>query len=354
LPTQLNINLDKTVEFLVGLLNTHSPTGYHVEAIEYVRQAFSELEMPELSMQLTRKGALLATLKGKSSEKSIGVTGHIDTLGLMVKQIKGNGRLQVTRLGGLLWGGVESEGVTIRTADNKRYRGSVTPVNTSVHVNSKIHKLERNGETMEIRIDAKTSSAKETRDLGINVGDFVFLDPRVEVLDTGFIRSRFLDDKAGVACMYGALLAVKDAGVKVPYDVHFLIANYEEVGHGGASGFPDDIHEILTVDMGALGDGQSGDEFSVSICVKDGGGPYHFDMNNKLRRLAQENDIAHNLDIYVYYASDGTSFWRAGGDAKVGLAGPGVDGSHSYERTHHDSIQHSTHLIARYMLDDQV
>lgn len=350
----LNINLDASIEFMVGLLNTPSPTGYHVEAIDYVYKAFDALKMPNLSLEITHKGALLAVLKGKSSEKPIGLTAHVDTLGFMVKEIKGNGRLQVTRLGGLLWGGVESEGVTIRTSDDKRYRGNVTPVDTSVHVNPKIHTSERNGHSMEIRIDEKVSNAEETRKLGIDVGDFVFVDPRVEVTESGFIRSRFLDDKAGVASIYGALTAIKEAGATVPYDVHILIANYEEVGHGGASGFPDDLHELLTIDMGALGSGQAGNEFSVSICVKDGGGPYHFDMNNKLHRLCKDNEIPHHKDIYVYYSSDGTSYWRAGGKAKVGLAGPGVDASHSYERTHKDSIQHSAHLIARYMLDDAV
>lgn len=352
--TDVKINVEASVDFLVGLLNTPSPTGYHVEAIAYVQKAFEALEMPNLALTTTHKGALLATLKGESSEKAIGITAHVDTLGFMVKQIKGDGRLQVTRLGGLLWGGVESEGVTVRTSDDKRYRGSVTPVNTSVHVNPKIHSAERNGHSMEIRLDERVSSAKETSELGIDVGDFVFVDPRVEVTESGFIRSRFLDDKAGVASIYGALLAIKDAGATLPYDAHILIANYEEVGHGGANGLPNDLHELLTIDMGALGQGQAGDEFSVSICVKDGGGPYHFDMNAKLARLCKTFEIPHHKDIYVYYSSDGTSYWRAGGTAKVGLAGPGVDGSHSYERTHKESVEHSAHLIARYMLDDAV
>ena len=151
--------------------------------------------------------------------------------------------------------------------------------------------------------------------------------------ETGFIRSRFLDDKAGVAVIYGALAALKAADTIPAQDTYILIANYEEVGHGGSAGFPSNFAELLSIDMGAIGDGQAGDEFSVSICVKDGGGPYHFDMNNKLRRLAEANDIAYKVDIYVYYSSDGTAFWRAGGDAKVGLAGPGVE-KHSFLHKH--------------------
>lgn len=350
MPAELNTHVDEMVDFLVGLLNTPSPTGYHVEAIDYVRRAFEALDLPGLRLEITRKGALLAFLPGDSSANPVGITAHTDTLGLMVKEVKSNGRLKCTALGGLMWAGVEFEGVTVRTHDNRRYRGCVSPVNPSTHVNRKIHNTDRDGDTMEIRLDVRTSSAAETRALGIEVGDFVFVDPRVEVTDTGFIRGRFLDDKAGVAAIYAALLALKQAGLKPAQDTHILIANYEEVGHGGSSGFPPDLAEVLTIDMGAIGEGQAGDEFSVSICVKDGGGPYHFDMNNKLRHLAEAHDIAYKLDIYVYYSSDGTAYWRAGGAARVGLAGPGVDASHAYERTHRDSLHHSAHLIARYLL----
>jgi putative aminopeptidase FrvX len=348
----LTINVEATVNFLVELLNTPSPTGYHVEAIDYCRAAFEGLDMPGLSVTITQKGALLAKLDGKSSDAPVGLTAHTDTLGLMVKEVKSDGRLKLTKLGGILWPSVESEGVTVRTFDNKRYRGSVLPVNTSVHVNRKIATLDRTDENMEIRLDEKTSNAEETKELGIGVGDFVFVDPRVEVSESGFIRGRFMDDKAGVAAIYGALLALKDAGEKPPQDVYILITNYEEVGHGGSAGLPDDLAELLAVDMGALGNGQAGDEFSVSICVKDGSGPYHFDMNNKLRRLATTFDIPHNVDIYIYYGSDGSAYWRAGGVGKVGLCGPGVDASHAYERTHKDAVEHSAHLLARYMLDE--
>lgn len=347
---ELAINLDATVDFLVGLLNTPSPTGYHVEAIDYVRKAFETI--PGLELSQTNKGALVAFWKGASSGAPRGVTAHVDTLGLMVKEIKPSGRLKATLLGGFMWNAVEWEGVTIRTHDNRRYRGTVLPSNPSTHVNSKLGTLERTADLMEIRIDARTFSATDTRALGIEVGDFVFLDPRVELTDTGFIRSRHLDDKAGVAAIYGALLALTDAGLQPAQDTTFLIANYEEVGHGGANGLPTQLAELLTVDMAALGDGQSSDEFSVTICIKDSTGPYHFEMNNKLRRLAAAYQIPAKTDIYPFYGSDGSAFWRAGGDARVGLIGPGVEASHAYERTHRESILHSTHLIAQYLVDD--
>ncbi|MBI5669524.1 MAG: M42 family metallopeptidase [Chloroflexi bacterium] len=348
---EFSVNVEAMTGFLVGLLNTPSPTGYHVEAIAYTRDAFAALDIPGLTLSTTRKGALLAVWKGQADTARRGVTAHLDTLGLMVREIKANGRLKTSPLGGIMWGGIEMEGVTVRTHDNRRYRGTVVPVNPSVHVNPNIQKQERNADTMEIRLDARTASADETRALGIEVGDFIFVDPRVEVSDTGFIRGRFLDDKASVACIYGALRALKEAGLQPAQDTAFLIANYEEVGHGGAAGWPFELDELLAVDMGAIGESQNSDEFSVSICVKDGGGPYHFDMTNKLRRLASEHNIPFKTDIYVFYSSDGTAFWRAGGDARVGLIGPGVDGSHAYERTHRDALEGTARLLAYYLLD---
>ncbi len=349
----IKININSVVEFLVKLLNTPSPTGYHAEVIPLAQQTFAALNLPDMTLEVTRKGALVLRWKGAASNAPRGMTAHVDTLGLMVKEVKGDGRLKTTLLGGFMYNAVEFEGVTVRTHDNRRYRGTLLPSNPSTHVNRGVASAERNADLMEVRLDVRTNSAAETAALGIGVGDFIFLDPRVEVTDTGFIRSRHLDDKAGVACIYGALLALKDAGVKPAQDTVFLIANYEEVGHGGAHGLPLDLAEVLAVDMGALGDGQAGDEFSASICVKDSSGPYHFEMNNKLRRLAETFKIAHKVDIYPYYASDGSAYWFAGGAARVGLVGPGVDASHAYERTHRDALDATAHLLARYLLDGE-
>lgn len=349
--TQLTIPLDPTVDFLVGLLNTPSPTGYYVEAIRYVRQAFEALAIPDLTLSETTKGALIAQWQGASTTAPRGVTGHVDTLGLMVKDIKPSGRLKLTQLGNFMWQAVEFEGVTIRTHTDRRYRGTVLPTNPSTHVNANIRTAARDENLMEVRIDAKTFSAADTRALGIEVGDFIFLDPRVEVTDTGFIRSRHLDDKSGVAVIYGALRALRDAGLRPAQATTILIANYEEVGHGGAAGFPDGLAELLAIDMAALGDGQSSTEYDVTICIKDASGPYHFLMNNKLRRLAADHNIPYKTDIYPFYSSDGSAYWRAGGSARVGLIGPGVEASHAYERMHKDSLTHSTHLLARYLLE---
>jgi putative aminopeptidase FrvX len=350
--TDLAPDLPYVLDFLADLLNIHSPTGYTAEAIDFAQQAFDSFSgsFEGYESWTTRKGALIVKIPGETAENPVALTGHVDTLGLMVREIKSDGRLVVSKLGGILLPGVENEGVTVRTFDDQRIRGTLVPVNTSTHVNPDIHRSERNETTVEVRLDARTTSKKETEALGVSVGDFIFVDPRVERTDTGFFKSRFLDDKAGVACMLGALKSLADAGLKPAQDTYLLISNYEEVGHGGSNGLPDDLAELLTVDMGAIGMGQNSDEFSVSICIKDGGGPYHFEMNRKLRQLAMDHDIPYKTDLYVYYSSDGTAYWRAGGSARVGLAGPGIAASHSYERTHEGSLQHTTHLLARYML----
>lgn len=350
----LKINLEAVLDFLTGLLNTPSPTGYTVEAIAYAEKAFKGLKIKGLKINRTPKGALLVEWKGDSSKAPRGLTAHVDTLGLMVKEIKGSGRLKVTTLGGFPGNLVETEGVTVRTHDDRRYRGTVLLANPSVHVNENLRITERKIDNMEIRLDVRTRSIMETKAFGIEVGDFIFLDPRVEQTDTGFIRSRHLDDKAGVAVIYGALKALKDAGLQPVQDIHILIANYEEVGHGGSAGFPANLAELLTIDMGALGDGQNGDEFSVSICAKDSTGPYHFEMTNRLRRLAMQFEIPYKMDIYPFYGSDGSAYWRAGGTGRVALIGPGIDASHGYERTHNSSLQHTAHLIAQYLLDEDV
>ncbi len=338
------------IEFLVGLLNTPSPTGYHHEAISFVAEAFAGLGIADLALEETLKGALVVRWAGERDDAPRGLTAHVDTLGLMVKEIKPNGRLKLTQLGSFMWNAVELEGVTVRTAHGQRWRGTVLPVKASTHIHRDAGDEPRDGDTMEVRLDARTRDAGETRALGIEVGDFIFLDPRVEVGEQGFIRSRHLDDKAGVAAIYGAFRALRDAGLRPAQTTSVLIANYEEVGHGGAAGLPDNLRELVAVDMAAIGEGQNSDEFSVGICVKDARGPYHFVLTQKLRALAEAAHIPYRLDVYPYYSSDGEAYWFSGGAGQVALIGPGVDASHAYERTHRDSILHCSHLIAQYLV----
>ena len=342
------IDVAWTTDFLVGLLNTASPTGDTERAIQYVRDALAHFP---LTVELNRKGALIATWEGQADDCPRALTAHVDTLGAMVQELKSNGRLKLSQLGGYAWNSVEGEGCTVMMADGRSYSGTILLTKASVHVHGQeVRNLERKGKNMEVRLDARTTSAEETRALGIEVGDFVALDPRVLVTETGFVRSRHLDDKAGVAVMVGAIKALADAGLTPAQRTVFHVSNYEEVGHGAATGIPSDVCELLAVDMAAVGEGQQSDEFSAGICVKDSGGPYDVGFRRRLIALCEAADIAYRLDVYPYYGSDGEAAWRAGADLIVGLIGPGVDASHNYERTHQDSLQASARLIVEYLL----
>ncbi len=347
-----NIDIDVRfiVDFLTQLLKTPSPTGYTTQAQHFVRETLTNLK---LDTRFNTKGGLIATWQGRSATRPRALTAHVDTLGAMVKEIDPlNGRLHLSRLGGFAWNSVEGESCSVITANEIIYRGTILPHKASVHIHSgpEVERAERSDQTMEVRLDAKVRSGLEVRQLGIDVGDFIAFDPRVEVTDTGFIRSRHLDDKASVACIAGACAALLDAGLRPAQRTTILISHFEEVGHGASTGIPADVKEVLAVDMAAVGPGQNSDEFSVGICVKDSGGPYSLEMRQQLVQLCQSADIPYKLDIYPYYGSDVGPMWRSGADVIAGLIGPGVDASHHYERTHIDSLVATVRLIIEYML----
>ena len=345
----IKINHDFLLNLLTDLLNEHSPTGYTENALRLLRQKMQVF--PFLDFSTNRKGALLATWRVDGSTQPKAVTAHMDTLGAMVKEIRGNGRLSISKIGGLQLNAVETEGCWVVTASGKRIRGSLLFEDASSHVHgAKVSETTRSEKNMEVRLDELTTSTEETSALGISVGDFICFDPRVEITN-GFVRSRFLDDKACVASVVAAIKALADAGKSPAQTTTFLFSNYEEVGHGASTGIPSDVVELLTVDMAAVGAGQSSDEMNVTLCVKDSGGPYHYDLNNKLKGLAQEHGIPFKLDIYPYYGSDGEAYWRAGGDVAVSLIGPGVDASHGYERTHTTALVNTAAWVAAFLLD---
>jgi putative aminopeptidase FrvX len=336
------------VKTLVELLNTPSPTGFAEQAIEVVERTMKEFSF--LSIERTQKGALVATWEGMGSDTPRGLTAHVDTLGAMVKEIKSNGRLKMTRIGGFAWNTVEGEGCTVFTSEGEIFRGSILLSSASGHVHgSKVNDLKREDANMEVRLDVRTASAEQTEELGIQVGDFISFDPRVEVTND-FVRSRHLDDKACVAALCAAIKSLSEAGLQPSQRTTFHFSNYEEVGHGAASGFPADLAELVTVDMAAVGEGQTSDEFHATLCVKDSGGPYHQGLNQKLRSLANQHQIPYKVDIYPNYGSDGEAYWRAGGDVAVALIGPGVDASHNYERTHTEALIATTNWLTAYLL----
>ncbi|WP_406241795.1 M42 family metallopeptidase [Tissierella carlieri] len=335
------------VKNLEELLKIPSPTGNTEKAVSFVEEKFKELG---IVTKRTTKGALIATIEGKNKDKEVTLSGHVDTLGGMVKEIKGNGRLKITQLGGYVWSTIEGEHVTVETLDGKTYTGTIMTTKASSHVHGEGTKtIERNSDNMEIRIDEKVSSKEDTLELGINVGDFVYFDPRVAVTESGFIKSRHLDDKAGVISILGIAKHLVDNNITPNYTTNFFISTYEEVGHGASASIPEKTFEFIAIDMAAPGEGQTSDEFSVTICAKDSTGPYDLELRKRLIDLAKEEEINYKIDIYPFYGSDGSAALRAGYDFKVGLIGPGVDASHSFERTHIEAIENTIKLGIAYL-----
>jgi aminopeptidase len=329
------------IDFLVKLLNIASPTGHAEPAVAFTEETLKAF--PSLKFCRTRKGALVVEWPGKRDDAPRALTAHVDTLGGMVKEILKNGRLKLTRIGGVVLGGVESEGVWVLTSKGTKVRGAYLVHQASGHVyGAAAMDTKRTEDSMEVRLDAHTTTEEETRALGINVGDFVAFDTRTEVTE-GFVRSRYLDDKACVANLVAAVKALSDAGLQPAQTTYLLISNYEEVGHGAATGIPASVHELVTVDMAAVGDGQESDEFYTTLCLKDSGGPYHHGLSEKLRAIADAHQIQYKTDIYPNYGSDGEA---------LALIGPGVDASHNYERTHTEALEATTKWIVAYLLSE--
>jgi putative aminopeptidase FrvX len=342
----IQFNSEETMKLIADLVSIPSPTGNTNEVITFVEAFLTELQ---IDTYRNRKGGLIATIEGQDSSKHRMLTAHVDTLGAMVKEVKGNGRLKIDLIGGFRYNSIEGEYCQIETQTGKKYTGTILMHQTSVHVYKDAGKLERNQENIEIRIDEKVHTAEEVRALGIEVGDFVSFDPRVELTPSGYIKCRHLDDKASVGILLQLIRQIKREGISLPYTTHFLISNNEEIGYGGNSNIPPETVEYLAVDMGAMGDGQSTDEYTVSICVKDSSGPYHYELRKHLVRLAEENQIGFKLDIYPYYGSDASAAIRSGHDIVHGLIGPGIDSSHAFERTHITSIENTAKLLFYYV-----
>lgn len=341
-----NTNPQETLKLITDLVSIPSPSGNTNEVITYVEKFLSELQ---IKTYRNRKGGLIATIEGKDSSKHRMLTAHVDTLGAMVKEVKANGRLKIDLIGGFKYNSIEGEYCQIETSSGKKYTGTILMHQTSVHVYKDAGKAERNQENIEIRLDEKVHNAAEVHALGIQVGDFISFDPRVEVTPSGYIKSRHLDDKASVAILLQLIKQIKIENLTLPYTTHFLISNNEEIGYGGNSNITPETVEYLAVDMGAMGDGQSTDEYTVSICVKDASGPYHYELRKNLVRLAEENKIDYKLDIYPFYGSDASAAIRSGHDIVHGLIGPGIDSSHAFERTHESSIENTSKLLYHYV-----
>ena len=334
------------VTLLKRLVETPSPSGYTQKVMELIEQELSDIGV---SYKKTNKGAIIATIEGSNTSRHRLLTAHTDTLGAMVKEIKSDGRLKLDMIGGFRWNAAEGEYCLIHTASGKEVRGTILMHQTTVHVYKNAGTAERSADNIEVRIDEKVTKADGTRALGIEVGDFVSFDPRFETTESGFIKSRHLDDKASAALLLVLIRSLKEEKVQLPHTTHFYISNNEEIGYGGNSNIPEETVEYIAVDMGAIGDGQTSDEYTVSICAKDSSGPYHYELTQHLSNLCKVGDIPFKLDIYPYYGSDASAAIRAGFDVKHALFGPGIESSHALERTHTDSLKASAQLLRAYV-----
>ena len=340
------IYADYAWEQAASLLAIDSPSGYTKEAAAWVKNAFESLGF---SAAITVKGGVLVDLGGKDENDALLLEAHADTLGCMVAEVKGNGRLRLTALGGMHPNNSEAENVRVYTRGGTVIEGTCQLCNASIHVNKGYSDAKRSWDTLEIVLDEDVHSAADTRKLGIEVGDIVCFDPRTKRTPSGYLKSRFLDDKLSVGILLGFAKYLADQKITPERKTFAHITVYEEVGHGGSASVPDGITEAISVDMGCVGDGLQCTERQVSICAKDSGGPYSYDVVGKLIDAAKKTGADYAVDIYPSYGSDVEATLRAGVDIRHGLIGSGVYASHGYERSHIDGVYNTIKVLCGYL-----
>lgn len=328
------------------VLAINSPTGYTAEAAKFIMKEFEALGVKATQ---TVKGGVILDFGGEDNQNGILLEAHMDTLGGMVCEITSSGRLKVTPLGGMEPNNAEAENVTVITKFNGEYEGTCQLANASVHVNGEYRETKRKWETMEIVLDEKVKNAEDVKKLGISIGDIICFDPRTRITKQGYIKSRFLDDKLSVAILLGYAKYLKDENKTPARRTYGHITVFEEVGHGGAASVPEGVTEAISVDMGCVGNGLDCDETMVSICAKDSGGPYSYDVVKGLIEAAKKAGASYAVDVYPHYGSDVEATLSAGHDLKHGLIGAGVYASHGYERSHRDGAENTLKLIAEYI-----
>ncbi|KFX58393.1 M42 family metallopeptidase [Clostridium botulinum] len=341
----MNIDKEYILKTAKEILEFNSPTGFCfdiMKKIEEIAKGFG------YKFETTRKGCGIITVKGESDEEVIGLSAHVDTLGAMVRSITSDGKLKFTLLGGPIVPTLDGEYCIIRTREGKLYNGTFLSTSPAAHVFEDSSSKTREPKNMEIRIDEVVKSKEDVEKLGICAGDFVFIDPKTTITESGFIKSRFIDDKGSVSCLMGLLELFNREKITPKFTTKIFISVYEEVGHG-SSYIPKDITEMIAVDMGCIGDDLNCTEYDVSICAKDSGGPYDYNMTTKLVNLAKENHINYAVDIYPMYGSDVGAALRGGNDIRGALIGPGVHASHGMERTHYNAFENTIKLLHLYL-----
>ena len=337
---------DHAWEQAAAVLAIDSPAGFTEKAALWVKEAFAKLGF---SARITNKGGIFIDLGGRDETDALFLEAHVDTLGGMVAQIKNNGRLKLTKIGGMRAENGEAENARIYTRDGKVYEGTLQLCNASVHVNPEYKTAKRDFDTTEIVLDEDVRSAEDVRNLGIEVGDFVCFEPRTRRTASGYLKSRFLDDKLSVGILLGFAKYLADNGIIPERRTYVHITVYEEVGHGGAASVPAGVTEAISVDMGCVGDGLSCTERQVSICAKDSAGPYSYEVVGKLIDAAKKTGADYAVDVYPFYSSDVDVTLKSGFDIRHGLIGPGVYASHGYERSHMDGVYNTLKVLCGYL-----
>jgi len=337
---------DYIVEKLKQLLAIDSPTGYTEEAADFVWKEFTALGY---APEKTVKGGVIVFLGGRDQENSVLLESHVDTLGGIVSEVRSNGRLRISPLGGLEPNNAEAENVCVITKFSGIYEGTFQMEDASVHVNGEYGKKSRAFDGMEVVPDEDVRTKEDTEAIGISVGDIVCFDPRTRITKSGYIKSRFLDDKLSVAILLGYARYLKEYSIIPERGIWVHVTVYEEVGHGGCTPIPEGVTEAVSVDMGCVGETLSCTEKQVSICAKDSHGPYAYEVVKCLIEAAKRSGADYAVDVYPHYGSDVEASLSAGANVRHGLIGAGVYASHGYERSHRDGAKNVLKLLTGYL-----
>lgn len=324
-----------------------SPTGYTHKMSAKIAKMIKSLGY---DCRIHNKGTVEVFVPGNDGSKTVATSAHIDTLGLMVRSLLPDGTLAITKLGGPILPTLDGEYCRIATRDGKIYTGTILSTSPAIHVFPDASSKPRDLDNMVIRIDEEVKTDEDVKKLGINNGDFIFIDTKFTITESGFLKTRFIDDKASAVVILMLLKYCAENGVKFKYNTRIYFSVYEEVGHGAAA-VAEDIDEFVTVDMGCVGLDLAGNEYAVSICAKDSGGPYDYELTTRLVELAKANNLDYTVDIFPSYGSDVGAALGSGRDFKGALIGTGVCASHGMERTHKKGIENTLKLLYLYLCE---
>ena len=329
------------------IVDTPSPVGFYPLLNPVLEKLAAALGY---TVTYDRRATPYITLDGQDNSKTVLIGAHADTIGMIVRRVDPNGMIRMRTLGGVHYDSIEGETVTVHTRDGRRYTGLLACQSHSVHVFEDARSLERNENTMMVILDEKVSSKEDVYALGIRNGDFISIDPRCQITENGFVKSRFIDDKMAIACCFAMLKYLREHNLKPKYRTMLAFPYREEIGNGGAY-VPEEVAEYIAMDIGLIGPDYDGDEFKVSICAKDNAGPYDYELVNRLVAYAEKADCDYAVDVFYRYSTDGNAAVRAGNNLRAAAFGMAVYCSHGMERTHITGLENTTNLLLAYVLD---